>query len=95
MIKQVQEVEQGTRNTETYKKRQGKRCGTIHKFRECPAWSATCEKCGGRNRYASKCLTRSVQFVGVDNNDSTDDEGGFCLFDLLSYAQKCEYIDSL
>ena len=54
MIQQAQKVERGTRNTQTYKKRQCKRCGTIHKFLEYPAWSAICETCGGRYQYASK-----------------------------------------
>ena len=89
--KQVPVVEQTTRNALTPKKKQCKRCGTAHKFRECPAWGATCDKCGGRNHYASKCLTRRVQVVGVDN-DSTGDEGGFFVSAIHNNTQQCEWI---
>ena len=84
-------MEQATRNVLTPKKKQCKRCGTAHKFRECPAWGATCDKCGGRNHYASKCLTRRVQVVGVDN-DSTGDEGGFFVSAIHNNTQQCEWI---
>ena len=73
------------------KKKQCKRCGTTHKFHECPAWGATCNKCGGRNHYASKCLTRRVQVVGVDN-DNTDNVGGFYVSAIHSNTQQCEWI---
>ena len=89
--KQVPVVEQATRNALTPKKKQCKRCGTAHKFRECPAWGATCNKCGGRNHHASKCLTRRVQVVGVDN-DSTGDEGGFFVSAIHINTQQCELI---
>ena len=89
--KQVPVVEQATRNVQTPKQKQCKRCGTAHKFRECPARGVTCDKCGGRNHYASKCLTRRVQVVGVDN-DSTDNEGGFYVSAIHSNTQQCEWI---
>ena len=90
--KQVPVVEQATRNALTPKKKQCKRCGTSHKFRECSAWGATCDKCGGRNHYASKCLKRRVQVVGVDN-DSTGDEGGFFVSAIHTHKQKqCAWI---
>ena len=84
-------MEQATRNALTPKKKQCRRCGTAHKFRECPAWGATCDKCGGRNHYASKCLTRRVQVVGADN-DSTGDEGGFFVSAIHNNTQQCEWI---
>ena len=89
--KQVPVVEQATRNALTPKKKQCKRYGTAHKFRECPAWGATCDKCGCRNHYASKCLTRRVQVVGVDN-DSTGDEGGFFVSAIHNNTQQCEWV---
>ena len=89
--KQVPVVEQATKNAQTRKKKQCKRCGTAHMFRECPAWGATCAKCGGRNHYASKCLTRRVQFVYVDN-DNTGDEAGFYMSAIHSNTQQCEWI---
>ncbi|KAK2176170.1 hypothetical protein NP493_677g00010 [Ridgeia piscesae] len=76
---------------EVDKKKQRKRRGTSHKFRKCPAWRATCDKCGGRNHYASKCLTRRVQVVGVDN-DSTGDKGGFFVSAIHNNPQQCEWI---
>ncbi|XP_060752196.1 uncharacterized protein LOC132863418 isoform X2 [Tachysurus vachellii] len=53
-----------------------KRCGTKHKFRQCPAFGKRCSKCNGLNHFAKMCfskesiLERRVQVVEEDTDDS-------------------------
>lgn len=49
-----------------------RRCGTVHGYRECPAYGATCLKCSGKNHYAKYCKTKNRDVHAV--NDESEDE---------------------
>lgn len=38
-------------------------CGYQHSKGKCPAYGKTCNKCGGKNHFAQRCLSRSVKTI--------------------------------
>ncbi|XP_054864307.1 uncharacterized protein LOC129348265 isoform X1 [Amphiprion ocellaris] len=50
-----------------------KKCGEMHKPKQCPAFGRTCAKCKKQNHYAKMCHTRkNVHTVQEDTDDSDD-----------------------
>ena len=47
-------------------------CGYTHSFQSketCPAWGKTCNNCGGRNHFRSRCKKERVNTVEADSDD--------------------------
>jgi hypothetical protein len=76
------------------KKKICRRCGTFHKYRQCPAWGQTCKRCGGPNHFAEVCKSRSVQVVGVDQSDSEEEESEFYV-NAINGEERCEWMAAL
>jgi len=57
-----------------------KRCGTKHKFRQCPAFGKRCSKCNGLNHFAKMCFSKDMKRENkvhvveeADDSDSLSD----------------------
>ena len=53
------------------------KCGTVHMYRQCPAFGAQCRKCKGYNHYAKNCNsskrdTKSQSAPSVEQIDVED-----------------------
>ena len=51
-----------------------RRCGSKHKFRQCPAYGNTCSRCGFRGHYDKRCRTREVDCIDVNNSDANENQ---------------------
>ena len=51
-------------------------CGKAHPFEKgkCPAWSAKCTKCGGRNHFAITCRTPTGKVYNLRDESSDDSD---------------------
>lgn len=49
-------------------------CGYSYEVRKCPAFGETCKKCNKKNHFKSRCKTRDVSTLDVNNNSDTDYE---------------------
>ncbi len=57
-LKKTRDQHSGTRSKETDKTYQCKRCGTKHKYKDCPAFGKSCRKCGAKGHFASQCFSQ-------------------------------------
>ena len=62
-------------NARFQSRRQGSKCGYMHKYGSCPAYGKTCKGCNGKNHFIKVCPHRkqNVHFVGCQDVDSDQD----------------------
>lgn len=57
-----------------------KRCGYIHKWKNCPAFGKTCAACGKQNHFAKMCSKRQgIKIVQVNDNEIEDNFDGYVI----------------